>query len=260
MIQIKNLALSFNQKSILKNISIQLEPGRIYCLLGENGAGKSTLLKCLAGHYSSTAQHITINKSPLSQLVRTLDLYQHLMFLPQALPRIENFTCREFVKTAFEKEFFVGVDAPSEIRIVQRLKDLIDEWQLHPFEHELVHLLSGGEWRRTQLAFAFARQTPFLVLDEPDSHLDFRHISKLANVCRNYVSDSQRSILMATHHLDFAQTVASDFLILKDGVLHQLSDVSNLKSELENLFQISFEEFAGQNSKILKPNYFSTKS
>lgn len=255
MIHIQNLTLSFGQKTILKNISIQLNPGRIYCLLGENGAGKSTLLKCLAGHYSSTAQQIDVNKKPLSQLLRTLDLHHHLMFLPQSLPRIENFTCREFVKTAFEKEFFIGVDSASETRLMQRLEELIDQWQLRSFEHELVHRLSGGEWRRTQLAFAFARQTPFLVLDEPDSHLDFRHISKLANVCRSYVSDKQNTILMATHHLDFARAVASDFLILNNGALNLLSDVSKLTSELETLFQISFEEFTGQNSNTLKPIY-----
>lgn len=254
MISVRNLHFSFGHKTLLKDASFELQPRRIYCLLGENGAGKSTLLKALAGHYPEASKTIFLNNQPLGSYVKTQSLQQYLMFLPQMLSRAENFTCREFVATAFEKEFFAGVAGTEKARLRSRTHNMIHSWQLEPLQDELLHKLSGGEWRRTQLAFAFCRQSPILILDEPDGHLDFKYIKKLADECRLHVKD-EGLILMATHNFDFAQSVGTDFLFLKDGSLHHFTQHTDLHPHLKKTYGVEFEKI----SSTTQSNFFKPK-
>ena len=159
MIQIKNLSFGYNRKKLLyKNLTLTLEAGSIYGLLGKNGAGKSTLLKNLIGLLFPTGGSISVNgfapKKRLPSFLETIYLIPEEVYVP-------SLTIHQY-KNLFSP-FYPGFDEKKFFNYLE---------QLDVKEHGKLNTLSFGQQKKFIIAFAFACNTKVLLLDEPTNGLD----------------------------------------------------------------------------------------
>lgn len=236
MIQIKNLFVKAGERSILKDLSLQINPGEVHSIMGPNGSGKSTLFKAVIGYpdlsvsgkilYRNSADQqyeSVLNKSPVDRALDGIFMaFQH----PVEVPGVNNFNflhtsfnavCRhhgsaemdekEFLKFAESKLSFLGLDKKF----------------LH---HPLNEGLSGGEKKKNEL-FQMAVLSPTLsLLDELDSGLDIDSIKMLAESLKK-MKNKQNSIVMITHYHRLLSEVKPDYVhILVDGQIKETGDYS----------------------------------
>ena len=220
MIEARNIRVEVGDKSLLKGISILLNPGEIVAVLGPNGAGKSTLLKVLSGDIVPTSGVVYMSGKDLGSWSRK-DIAQTRAVLPQSSALGFPFTSfdvvlmgrsphqsRDFTKLDYE----IAQDALSAVG-VQHLKD------------RLYTTLSGGESQRVHLARVLAQiwqpkeDSPrFLLLDEPTSNLDIAFQHQTLSVVRDF-SEHNVGILIVLHDLNLAAQYAQQIVLLKDGMI-----------------------------------------
>ncbi len=208
-----NLAYQWNSsKIIFRNVQFSYQEGDIICLLGNNGAGKSTLLKICAGILKPSQGSLAILQN--GKVLKENDkIIKMLSWLPQQLNRPEHFSVKEFLalQSIFSERKLLDVQ---ENFIYRELKKFDIA---HLYEAELKQL-SGGEWKRVQLARIWLQEAKIIFMDEPDSDLDLKYKHLLIEYCKNYAKENKAIIFLITHDLNFARNIATKICALKDGL------------------------------------------
>lgn len=181
-LQVENLAKSFGDNFLFKNISFGLFEGQRVALIAKNGAGKSTLLNIIAGNESYDAGKVTFRS----------DL--NVGFLPQD-PRLDGFKTVEDVCTGTGDSI--------------RMKQMLGKLKIVDMEQELA-VMSGGQVKRVALAKVLVSNPELLILDEPTNHLDLEMVEWL----EDYLRRSRMALLMVTHDRYFLDRVCSDIMEL----------------------------------------------
>lgn len=215
IIKANDLAYASKMNKILfQNVCFEYSGGDIICLLGNNGAGKSTLLKVCAGILEPTYGEILFTNGS-GILLNDLRKENLLSWLSQYLQRPENFNVVEFLSLN-ERSCYnnSGLSKKNKIDFQAILRDFD---LLHLEKRELIEL-SGGEWKRVQLARIWAEKAKILFLDEPESDLDISHKQQLIHKCKQYAQQNNSTIFMTTHDLFFAKEVANKICALSEGL------------------------------------------
>lgn len=217
VIKVDQLCRKFKRTQALDRVSLQVERGRVYGLLGENGAGKTTLIQHILGRMKPQSGSLTVfGLDPVHQPEKVLAQVGY-MSEDRDLP--DWMTIGQLIN--FLKPFYSTWDP-----------QLVDEL-IGMFELDLkarLSTLSRGQKARAGLLVALAHRPDLLVLDEPSSGLDVM-VRKdiLAAVIRTVVNEG-RTVLFSSHLLDEVERVADDVALLHQGQLvlsGPLSDLSN---------------------------------
>jgi iron complex transport system ATP-binding protein len=192
-------------------LDMALEPG-IHVLLGPNGSGKSTLLALLAGISKPASGRIFYANQDLGRLPPR-ERAHIVARVPQQLPDGIGFTVGEFVAMGRYHHDPWGYMKTDRAAIRKHL-DTVD---LLEREHQSCLSLSGGEMRRACLAQALCQDTPILLLDEPGSFLDYRHVRALVDSLKAVATDPSRIIILVTHDMGLAANLAEYVFLLKAG-------------------------------------------
>lgn len=218
MIQIENLSFGYKRKKLLyKNLTLSLQEGSIYGLLGKNGAGKSTLLKNLVGLLFPTSGSITINGySPKKRLPSFL---QTIYFIPEEV-NIPGLTIHKYMKLfapfypAFNKvQFFNYLD------------------QLDVKDQGKLNTLSFGQQKKFIIAFALACNTKILLLDEPTNGLDIPSKIRFRKLISS-VFDSERMIFISTHQIRDLDNLIDRVVIVDNGTLLLNASITEIAQKL----------------------------
>ncbi len=207
MIEIKNLSKSFGNLNVLENFSLSLEKGKITCILGESGSGKTTLLNCIA-NLTEYAGEIT--KVKCSYAFQKPNLFPNLT-IKENLLLVNN--DENLVNEALE--FFA----------------IVDKKNSYP-KH-----LSGGQLQRVSLSRAFLYSNDIILLDEPFSSLDIGLKTCLIDKIKNYQKQNGSTMLLVTHNVKEAVTIADRILVLSKGKI--VCDINKINKNTEKkLFDI----------------------
>ena len=165
-IQMKNITISFQDKCIWDNFSLEVSQGERVVVEGRSGIGKSTLLKCLLGFMTPDKGEILVQGTPLTPesvwTLRTL-----MAYVPQEAD-LGTGTLREWVKAPFEFKANTGL-----VHNLDRLPKLFDRFLLSPDLLDTgVDRLSGGEKQRAAIISAILLDRKIILLDEPTSAMD----------------------------------------------------------------------------------------
>lgn len=179
LIQLQQVNVAFDGKTVLKDIHLDILPKEIISLIGPNGAGKSTLVKVLLGIQTPTSGRVSIPR-PLRLA------YVPQKFHPSAsLPlRVSDFLALEKCEAAYRTEIIRDTG--------------IAQLQQHAIQH-----LSGGEKQRVLLARALLRKPQLLVLDEPMQGLDIQSEEELYAYVRTLPEKLGCAVLMVSHDLQW---------------------------------------------------------
>lgn len=193
-VHVRNLTRSFSSKTILDNVDLDIRVGQFVALLGKSGSGKSTFLKALAGlDYDVQGTGVLETSDNLSVV------FQDARLLPWRTV-IQNVTLG-----------LVGPDAQS-----GGLKAL-QEVGLPGREADWPNQLSGGEQQRVALARSLVRDPALLLADEPFGALDALTRLKMHDLLRELCARHRPTVLLVTHDVDEAISLADRILVLDNG-------------------------------------------
>ena len=187
MIEIKNLSKSYDGVKVYDNFNLELDEGKITCLLGSSGSGKTTLLNAVAGLTECEGSLPNCKCSYIFQtprLIPNLTVYNNLALICRDGQRISDMLAR------------VG---------------LSDKAQSYPVN------LSGGEAQRVAIARAFLFKSDILLMDEPLASLDLKLKKQIIELFFEIWREDRRTVLAVTHDVDEAAAIAQRILVLSKG-------------------------------------------
>jgi ABC-2 type transport system ATP-binding protein len=221
MIAIHDLIKTYGRFTAVNGVSLDVKPGEIHGFLGPNGAGKTTTLRMIAGLLKPTAGRIEVNGYDLA--THPEDAKASLGFIPDRPYIYEKLTAGEFLR--FHGGLF-GMDGSG---IGDRVREMLDLFELSQWEHELVESFSHGMKQRLVMSAAFLHRPRAVVVDEPMVGLDPRGARLIKNVFRR-MSERGVAILMSTHTLEVAEEMCDRISIILKGRIIASGTVDELRA------------------------------
>jgi ABC-2 type transport system ATP-binding protein len=206
---------------VLKQVTLVVGPGEIYCLLGRNGAGKSTLLRAVCGRLQLSEGRIRIagRYTPAEAAARRL-----VGYVPQDIALHRQLTVGENLN------FFARMAGLSSRAASSAIDAMLDRAELVPEARQIAGTLSGGYQRRVNIAAAALTNPFLLVLDEPTVGIDVAAREAIHRLLRS-LRQAGTAILFTTHDLDQAQVLSDRVGILQLGRLIVEGEPETLISE-----------------------------
>ena len=221
MIAIHDLVKKYGTFTAVDGVSLEVKPGEIHGFLGPNGAGKTTTLRMIAGLLKPTSGRILVNGHDLAS--RPEDAKMSLGFIPDRPFIYEKLTAGEFL--TFHGGLY-GLDGSG---IGDRVKEMLDLFELGRWEDELVESFSHGMKQRLVMCAAFLHRPHAVVVDEPMVGLDPRGARLIKDVFRK-MSERGVGILMSTHTLEVAQEMCDRISIILKGKIIARGTVDELRA------------------------------
>lgn len=212
MIHIKDLYVSLNNKSILKEINLTVEKGEFLGLIGPNGSGKTTLLKTIS-------KLIPFNQGEISITNQEIHSYNHkamarqLSYVPQDTHMDFNLNVKDIVMMGRHAHGNFFSRSQDDEMIVRKAMEATDTWR---FAEKSILSLSGGQRQLVCIAKALAQDTPLILLDEPIAALDIyyqMHILKLLES----LTKQGKTVITVLHDLNLTARFCKKVLLLKSG-------------------------------------------
>lgn len=209
-ITLEQLSVDLGGKRILQNLSLTILPQSWWLVLGPNGAGKTTLLRSILGQIQPSQGQVLLEGKPIQTLTQRKRA-RRVSFVPQATDISIPYSVEEYVMMGrFAWQGFLGVPGIEDREKCMQALELTD---LCTLKDRAVHTLSGGERQRVLLAGAVAQGAPVMLLDEPTTWLDPRHVVSILQAVSR-IRDTGVTIVMVTHDVNILREAVSDVLLL----------------------------------------------
>ncbi|MGN1401950.1 MAG: ABC transporter ATP-binding protein [Bacillus sp. (in: firmicutes)] len=212
MIEVANISKLYGTKSVIDNVSVNIEKGKITSFIGPNGAGKSTLLSMVSRLIAKDTGEVIIEGNEIST-IKSKELAKKIAILKQANHINVRLTIRELVSFGrfpysqgrLNEEDWAKVD---EAIAYMNLTDMQDKY---------IDELSGGQKQRAYIAMVIAQDTEYILLDEPLNNLDMKHSVQIMKTLRRLVNELNKTIVIVIHDINFASFYSDYIVALKDG-------------------------------------------
>ena len=227
MITVKNVYKKYGDFTAVNDLSFEVKPGEIFCLLGANGAGKSTTINMLLNFINPTSGTLEIDG--LDVVENSIKTKEFLTYIPENLMLYPNLSATENL------DYFTRLSGKK--FKASKLKSFLTEAGLEKDAHEnRVKTFSKGMRQKVGIALAIAKESKVLLLDEPTSGLDPKSSNEFMELLTKMKNDKV-AILMATHDLFRAKEVSTHIGIMRSGLLENYSDSSAFSlKELEKIY------------------------
>jgi urea transport system ATP-binding protein len=208
--EVSGLNQFYSGSHILRDISFNLRPGKITCLLGRNGVGKSTLLKVVMGLIAPRSGRLQWQGRELLGLAPHQRVAQGLAYVPQGREIFNRLTVLENLLSGLA--VLKGPDG-------SRVPPWVMQWfpVLEQMKHRRGGDLSGGQQQQLAIARALLSRPKLLLLDEPTEGIQPSIIKDIGRVIRRLATEQQMSILLVEQYYDFAESLADDYLVMSRG-------------------------------------------
>lgn len=212
-LEIRSLSKSFGANAVLRDVSLELNPGSVLGLCGENGAGKSTLMRCMSGFLRQDSGEILCNGAPISS---PEERRQMCRLVPQEFHLVPQMTVAENLFLGREKRRGVFVDSGSERDEARRALTLAGAADLDV--DEPVSTLGVAQKQKVEIARGFLHRTPVLLFDEPTTVLGEEETAALVEIVRRF-RDSGGAVMWVSHKLGEVLSICDEVAVLRDGSL-----------------------------------------
>ena len=218
ILEVKNLKKRFGNTDVLKGVSFSLEQGQVLAIIGSSGSGKTTLLRCLNFLEAPDEGQILVNGQALGSItdaeLRESRLHFGLVF--QNFNLFPQYNALENITLA---PTLLKQGTAAQIR--ERALSLLEKVGLSQKAANYPHQLSGGQQQRLAIARALALNPDILCFDEPTSALDPELTGEVLRVIRS-LKDNQNTMIVVTHEMGFAKSVADVVIYMADGVIEEM--------------------------------------
>ncbi|MDE5889390.1 MAG: ATP-binding cassette domain-containing protein [Bacteroidales bacterium] len=199
MIKIENLGFSYGEKPVLKNITMTLEEGKIYGLLGENGVGKTTLLTLLCGLKNVKTGSIDVDGHVPYK--REPSFLSDLYYLSDEVPEV-NMKATDYAKNygKFWEKFEIS-----------KFHEIMGIFENDP--EQKMNRMSFGQLKKTYISFALACNCKYIFMDEPTNGLDIPSKAQFRKAVTRYTSEDS-TLLISTHQVRDLENIIDPIIIL----------------------------------------------
>ena len=230
-VDIRNIALAFGSTEVLKDITVSVEPGEFFALLGPSGSGKSTLLRLIAGFNQHQRGEVLIDGRDVTG---TPPWKRNVGMVFQNYALWPHMTVEQNVAFGLEERKFPRAEIRAKVKAALDLVDLAEFAKRRPGQ------LSGGQQQRVAIARTLAIEPQVLLLDEPLSNLD----AKLRVQTRHELAKLQKRLgittIFVTHDQEEALTICHRIAVLDQGVIQQVGTPMDLFDFPVNRFVAQF--------------------
>lgn len=258
MIQIKNVEKFFGKDHVLKDVSLSIEKGEVFGIVGHSGAGKSTLLRCINGLETYDKGNVLVNNKEVNILSE-----EELRKFRRNIGMIfQNFSLLN------RKNVWQNISLPMEIwgyskeDMDKRVKELLNLVGLEDKARSMPKELSGGQKQRVAIARALTLQPEILLCDEATSALDPKTTKSILELLREINRKLGITIVIVTHQMEVIKEVCTKVALMEEGRVIQFGKAEeiflNPTKEMQNLLgedEVLPED--GVNIKIFFPKELS---
>lgn len=215
MLEIEHMYGGYGSESVLEDVSLSVNKGEFFGILGPNGSGKTTLLKMISGILPYKEGHVSLNGHSLKSY-SPKSLAKIMAIMSQHTSEAFSYTVKETVslgRYAHQRGLFKEWRDEDE-EAVQRVMNWTGVAQM---QHQYIQFLSGGERQRVFLAQALAQEPEILLLDEPANHLDLSYQKELFDLLKKWTREQGLTVISIFHDLNLAGLYCDRLLLLENG-------------------------------------------
>jgi urea transport system ATP-binding protein len=233
MLSIQDLNVYYGESHILRDVDLNVAPGKMVCLIGRNGVGKTTLLKTILGLLPAKSGEIYFEGTPLSKIPTDRRVKAGIAYVPQGREIIPRLTV--------EENLLLGMEARAWGR---KKTDKIPEsvFELFPVLHQMLGRmggdLSGGQQQQLSIARALMGNPRLLVLDEPTEGIQPSIILEIEAAVKKIVKDTGISVLLVEQHLHFVRQADWYYAMQKGGIVASGSTDELSKDVVQNFLAV----------------------
>lgn len=223
VIEIAHLTKKYGKHVAVDDVSLTVEPGKIYGFLGPNGAGKSTTMNIITGYLGATSGEVTINGFDI--LKQPEEARKCIGYLPELPPLYPDMTVIEYLKFVAELK---------KISKPEREKNITEALQMTGIEEiqgRLIRNLSKGYKQRVGLAQAILGFPPVIILDEPTVGLDPKQMIEMRELIKKL--GENHTVILSSHILSEISAVCDHIFIISKGKLVASDTTKHLESKLQ---------------------------
>jgi phospholipid/cholesterol/gamma-HCH transport system ATP-binding protein len=249
MIRLNNISLDYDERHILKNVSLTVEKGTTSVILGSSGAGKSTILKVILGLTDIKSGEVFINGKSIYQIneKELLKVRRKIGIVFQGNALFDSLNVRENVSyfLAYENKL-------SEREINEKVKEMLSFVNLEDTQELYPDQLSGGMKKRIAIARALAAGPEIILFDEPTTGLDPINSKAILELINKLKSLGKTSIVV-THILNDAVFIADNMTVINEGEIFASGSVREILKSDNSFIQKFFYEIFLDNT-LFKEN------
>lgn len=223
MIEISHLVKKYGSHTAVDDLSLTVEPGRIYGFLGPNGAGKSTTMNIVTGYLGATSGEVKINGYDI--LKQPEEAKKCIGYLPEVPPLYMDMTVEEYLNFAAE----LKMEKSARKKAVEEAMELAG---ISEKKERLIRNLSKGYRQRVGLAQAVLGYPEVIILDEPTVGLDPRQIIEMRELILKL--GETHTVILSSHILSEVREVCDYIFIISDGKLVASDTTEHLLKQVED--------------------------
>ena len=232
IIKVNEITKDYKTTRALDNVSLSINEGELFGLLGVNGAGKTTLIKILSGLAKKSGGDAIVDGHSLKEMDQ---IKQIIALSPQETSVAMNLTVKENL------EFFQSI---YDIKDDEYLKSIINAFKLEEVLNKRAKTLSGGWQRRLSIAIALISKPKIIFLDEPTLGLDVIARRELWKIIKSL--KRKMTIILTSHYLEEIEALCDRVAIMSKGHLLEIGSVEDIKKRAnEQSFEEAFVKIVG---------------
>ena len=221
----ENLIKKYKSRTVVNNVSVEVEQGEIVGLLGPNGAGKTTTFYMIVGLIKPNDGEIFLDDENITSLPMYKRANQGVGYLPQEPSAFRKLSVEENLKAVLEMRKDL-----SKAQQHEKLETLIDELGLEHVRKNRGDLLSGGERRRTEIARSLASDPKFILLDEPFAGVDPIAVEDIQSIVAT-LKNKNIGILITDHNVQETLSITDRAYLLFEGSILKTGTAEDLASD-----------------------------
>ncbi len=216
MLRLDNQNVYYGESHILRNVSLEVGPGQVVCLMGRNGVGKTTLLKTIMGLLKSRTGKMQFGGDDIAQESPDRRVRRGIAYVPQGREIFPHLTVRENLR--------LGYEAGPLARNGGSEKAAYDEvFALFPVLAQMLEraggVLSGGQQQQLAIGRALLSKPKLLLLDEPTEGIQPSIVEQIENVIESFKAERRFAILLVEQYMEFAARLADTYVIMAKGAV-----------------------------------------
>ena len=222
---VRHLNKSYRKRTVVKDVSLDVNAGEVVGLLGPNGAGKTTCFYMIVGLIACDRGEIKLNGQDLTHMPIHLRSRAGISYLPQEASIFRKLSVKDNILAILETRS----DLTKSQRL-QRLDELLNEFHLTHIQESMGISLSGGERRRVEIARALACSPKFILLDEPFAGVDPISVNDIKQQI-THLAQKGIGILITDHNVRETLAICDRATIVNEGIAIATGNVSDILAD-----------------------------
>ncbi len=206
-----NIVKKYKSRTVVNNVTFEVNSGEVVGLLGPNGAGKTTSFYMVVGLVQADTGSIQLDNTDITHMPMHARAQSGIGYLPQEASVFRKLSVQDNIMAALEAKKSLSKEQRH-----KKLESLIDDLQIDHIRHNMGISLSGGERRRVEIARALASQPAFILLDEPFAGVDPISVIEIQKIVKHLIA-RDIGVLITDHNVRETLGICDRAYILSDG-------------------------------------------